>query len=275
MAIGNRDSGGAYSWDSAEGLGQQARVLPGMPLSYEDAAALRDDLERLQRKVGAAEAANREYEAKLERLRKERSLGTSFDGQGGGGSGDRRGIVATTMGSMWTRGVSVGGGLRQGLFYLPRSVVPKFPGECPPYVYITWERRFGGYVANQGLGHPISPDAPQIAVISCVDDAYLFVHFGEALATEHRRVRGYISEATAGAPFENRLYECHFVLDALRTMREWALPLQLAERYLLVAELEGVQFMGDEGPKFFFARISRLETTIRAVCIKKSESDIV
>ena len=33
--------------------------------------------------------------------------------------------------------------------------------------------------------------------------------------------------------------------------------------------------MGDEDPKFFFARISRLETTMRAVGIKKSESDIV
>ena len=58
-------------------------------------------------------------------------------------------------------------------------------------------------------------------------------------------------------------------------MREWALPLHSAERHLLVTELEGVQFMGDEDPKFFFARISRLETTMRAVGIKKSESDIV
>ena len=56
-------------------------------------------------------------------------------------------------------------------------------------------------------------------------------------------------------------------------MREWALPLHPAERHLLVAELEGVQFMEDEGPKFFFARVSRLETTMRAV--KKRESDIV
>ena len=69
-----------------------------------------------------------------------------------------------------------------------------------------------------------------------------------------------------------RLYECHSVSDTLRTMREWALPLQPAERHLLVAELEGVQFMGDEDPKFFFACISRLETTIRAVGIEKSES---
>ena len=59
-------------------------------------------------------------------------------------------------------------------------------------------------------------------------------------------------------------------------MRELALPLQPAERHLLVAELEGVQLMGDEDPKFFFARIiSRLEKTMRAVGIKKSESDIV
>ena len=42
-----------------------------------------------------------------------------------------------------------------------------------------------------------------------------------------------------------------------------------------MAELEGVQFMGDEDPKFFFARISRLETTMHAVGIEKSESDIV
>ena len=246
-----------------------------MALSEENAAALRAELEGLQREKGAAEAANREYEAKLERLRKERSMGTPFDGQGGGGSADRRGTAATTMGSIWTRGVSVGGGLRQGLFYLFRGVVPKFPVECPPYVYIAWERRFEVFIANQGLGHTISPDAPQIAVISCVDDAYLFGHFGEALVSEHRWVWGYICEATADAPFENRLYECHSVSDALRTMREWALALQPAERHLLVAEFKGVQFMGDEDPKFFFARISRLETTMRAVGIKTSESDIV
>ena len=27
VAVGDRDSGGAYSWDSAQGLGQQAGVL--------------------------------------------------------------------------------------------------------------------------------------------------------------------------------------------------------------------------------------------------------
>ena len=171
--------------------------------------------------------------------------------------------------------MSVVGGLGQGLSYVPRGVVPKFPAECPPYVYIAWERRFEVFIANQGLGHTISPDAPQITVISCVDDAYLFGDFGEALVTEHRRVWGYICEATAGASFENRLYECHSVSDALRTMKEWALPLQPAERHLLMAELEGVQFMGDEDPNFLFARISRLETTMRAVGIEKSESEFV
>ena len=176
------------------------------------------------------------------------------------------------MGSIWTRGVSVGGGLRQGLFYLPRSVVPNFPVECPPYVYIAWERRFEVFIANQGLVHTISPDAPRIAVISCVDDAYLFDHFGEALVTEHRRVWGYICETFAGAPFENRLYECHSVSDASRTMREWALSLYPVERHLLVAELEGVR---DKDPNFSFDRNSRLETTMRAIGIKKSESEIV
>ena len=191
-----------------------------MALSEEDVAALRADLERVQRETGAIEAENREYEAKLERLRKERSLGTSFDGQDSGGSADRQGTAASTMGSMWTRGVSAGGGLGQGLPYVPRGIVPKFPVECPPYVYIAWKRRFEVFIANQSLGHTISLDAPQIAVISCVDDAYLFGHFGEALVTEHRRVWGYLCEATADAPFDNRLYECRSVSDALRTMRE-------------------------------------------------------
>ena len=195
-----------------------------------------------QRREEAAkrEAANRESEAKLDRLRKERSVGTSFDGQGGGNSADRRGTAVSTMGSMWTRGVSAGGGLGQGLPHVPRDIVPKFSVECPLYEYIAWERLFEVFIANQGLRHAISPDAPEKVVISCINDAYLVGHFGEALVTDHRRVWGYISEATAGAPFEDRLYECHSVLDALRTMREWPLPLQLAERHLLVAELEGV-----------------------------------
>ena len=92
---------------------------------------------------------------------------------------------------------------------------------------------------------------------------------------EHRRIGGCICEATAGAPFENRPHESPSVSDALRTVREWALPLQPAERHLLVTEFEGVQFMGDGNPIFFFARVSRLETMMRAVRIEKSESEIV
>ena len=69
-----------------------------MALTEEDAAALRAHLEGLQLEKGAAEAANPEYEATLERLRKERSMSTSFDEQGGGSLADRRGTAATTMG---------------------------------------------------------------------------------------------------------------------------------------------------------------------------------
>ena len=102
---------------------------------------------------------------KLDRLRRERSLGISFDGQGGGNSSDRRDTAASTMGPIWTRGVSTGGGLGQSLTYVPRGIVPEFPVECPPYVYIAWERRFEVFIANQGLRHTISPDAPEVAII--------------------------------------------------------------------------------------------------------------
>ena len=90
-----------------------------MPLSDKDVAGLRADLERVQREKKADAA---EYEAKFERLRRERSLGPSFNGLGGGNSSDRRGTAASTMGPMWTRGVSTGGGLGQSLPYVPRGV---------------------------------------------------------------------------------------------------------------------------------------------------------
>ena len=75
-----------------------------MVLSEEDIAALRADLERVRRETDATranlervqrdnEAKIRECEAKLERLRRERSLGTSFDGQGGGNSAGREGLL--------------------------------------------------------------------------------------------------------------------------------------------------------------------------------------
>ena len=128
------------------------------------------------------------------------------------------------MGSMWTRRVSAAGGLWQSLPNFPRGIVPKFSVECSPSEYMAWERRFEAFIAVQGLRHTISPDAPEIAVISCTNNAYLFDQFGEDLVMNHRRVWGYISEATAGATFKDRLYKCRSISDALRIMREGSLP---------------------------------------------------
>ena len=159
---------------------------------------------------------------------------------------DRRGSAVSAMGSMWSRGVSTGADLEQGLPHVSRGIIPRHPVECSPSEYIDWEQRFKASIADQGLRHTISPDALEIAVISCTNNAYLFGQFGEDLVTDHRLVWWYISEATADTAFEDRLYECHSISDALRIMREWSLPLYPAERHLLVAELERVQFMGDE-----------------------------
>ena len=82
-----------------------------MPLSDEDVAALRADLEEVQQEKEATQAeldivqlekeasnaGNREYGMKF---RRERSLGTSFRERGGGGSADHRGTAAPTMGPM-------------------------------------------------------------------------------------------------------------------------------------------------------------------------------
>ena len=173
----------------------------------EEIAALRADLERMKKEK---ELQKRKWETEFERLRRERSWGTSFDTQGGGNSADRRGTAASTMGPMWTREVSAAGGLKQNLPNFPRGIVPKFPVECSPSEHIAWEQRFEFFIADQDLRHTISPDASEIAVISCTNNAYIFGQFGEDLVLEHRRVWGYISEATADAPFENSL-SLHFV----------------------------------------------------------------
>ena len=154
--------------------------------------------------------------------------------------------TVSAMGSMWSRGVSTGADLEQGLPYVSRGIVPRHPVECSPSEYIDWEQRFEAFIADQGLHHTISPDAPEIAAISCTNNAYLFGQFGEDLVTDHRLVWWYISGATADTAFEDRLYECHSISDTLRIMREWSLPLYPVERHLLVAELERVRFMEDE-----------------------------
>ena len=209
----------------------------------EEIAALRADLERMEKEK---ELQKRKWETEFERLRRERSWGTSFDRQGGDNSADQRGTAVPTMGSMWTRGVSTAADLEQSLTYVYRGIVPKLPVECSLSEYIAWEERFEFFIANQGLRHTISLDAPEIAVISCTNNAYHFGQFGEELVLEHRQVWGYISDAAVYVPFESSLYKCHSISDALRMIRKWHLPLYPAERHLLVAELERVQFMGDE-----------------------------
>ena len=72
-----------------------ARMAAMAAQFQETIAKLREDLTarlrveeavnyKMRKEAAKREAANRESEAKLERPRKERSLGTSFDGQGGG-----------------------------------------------------------------------------------------------------------------------------------------------------------------------------------------------
>ena len=239
------------------GLGQQTSVGIMSVLEEEEVAALRADLETMKREKEAAQAELARVQLEKEasdaenrehgmRFRRERSWGTSFDRQGGDNSAGRRGTAVPTMGPMWTRGVRTAADSEQSLTYVYRGIVPKLPVECSPSKYIAWEQCFEVFIANQGLRHTISLDAPEIAVISSTNNAYLFDQFGEELVLQHRQVWGYISDATVYAPFESSLYKCSSISDALRMMRKWHLLLYPAERHLLVAELERVQFMGDE-----------------------------
>ena len=222
--------------------------LETMKREKEEVTALRAELEKAKNNLARIrrEGETTKQKNKFERLRRERSWGTSFDRQVGDNSADRRGTAVPTMGTVWPRGVSTAADSEQSLTYVYRGIVPKLPVEYSPSEYIAWEERFEFFIANQGLRHTICLDAPETAVISSTNNAYLFGQFGEELVLEHRQVRGYISDAAVYAPFESSLYMCHSISDALRMMRKWHLPLYPAERHLLVAELERVQFMGDE-----------------------------
>ena len=225
---------------------ENARMAAMKAKFEEEIAQLRESNKTMREAEAKWKAANRESQTKLERSRKERSLGTSFAGQGGGNAADRRGTAVSAMDSMLTRGVSTGPDLGQPLQNFPRGILPKLPVECSPSQYITWEQRFEAFLTDQGLCHTISSGAPEIAATSDTNNADLFGQFGEDLVMDHRLVWWYISEATADTAFEDRLYECLSISHALRIMREWSLPLFPAQRHLLVAELERVRFMGDE-----------------------------
>ena len=225
---------------------ENARMAAMKAKFEEEIAQLRESNKTMREAEAKRKAVNRESQAKLERSRKERSLGTSFAGQGGGSAADRRGTAVSAMGSMLTRGVSTGADLGQPLQNFPRGILPKLPVICSPSQYIAWEQRFEAFLTDQGLCHTISSGAPEIAATSDTNNADLFGQFGEDLVMDHRLVWWYISEATADTAFEDRLYECPSISDALRIMREWSLPLFPVQRHLLVAELERVRFMGDE-----------------------------
>ena len=255
---------------------ENARMAAMKAKFEEEIAQLRESNKTLREEAEREATANRESEAKLERSRKERSFGTSFAGQGGGNAADRRGTAVSAMGSTLTRGVSTGADLGQPLQNFPRGILPKLPVECSPSQYIAWEQRFEAFLTDQGLCHTISSGAPEIAATSDTNNADLFGQFGEDLVMDHRLVWWHISEATADTAFEDRLYECPSISDALRIMREWSLPLFPVQRHLLVAELEKVRFMGDEESgivQFILRQFPERPSTLHALVVDRGFRD--
>ena len=94
--------------------------MAAMKAKFEEEIAQLRESNKTMREEAKRKAANRESQTKLERSRKERSLGTSFAGQGGGNAADRRGTAVSAMDSMLTRGVSTGADLGQPLQNFPR-----------------------------------------------------------------------------------------------------------------------------------------------------------
>ena len=71
------------------------------------------------------------------------------------------------------------------------------------------------------------------------------------------KVWQYLLEATSNTDIEEKLAACNSVLQAWGVVTEWTLLVSVAEKTLLVQQLENVTMYPDEDPKTFFTPTRR------------------
>ena len=109
--------------------GRMAAMQAEFQKLREDLISMREEIEAQRKKRETAakrKAANRESKAKLERSRKERSLGTSFAGQGGGNAADRRGTAVSSAAGGLTGPHAFG---PKNIYFVPK-ILMKQPHDC-------------------------------------------------------------------------------------------------------------------------------------------------
>ena len=89
----------------------------------------------------------------------------------------------------------------------PNSRPPKFPSTSAKVA--NWEQRMSLFLEAQGLGHTIRHSTNPVPIIGNVDRADLVYRHGEKAVSDHEKAWSCLLDATADAPFKQRLLAAH------------------------------------------------------------------
>ena len=130
------------------------------------------------------------------------------------------------------------------------------------------------FLQAQGLGHTIQHSTNPVPIISDGDRGSLVRRHSEQTVRDHQRAWCFLLDATADAPFEDRLLGCKTLEEAWWIIIGWHMPTTDSEKELLSHQLESAKMATDENPKLFFARVDGLTNTLKSVGVAKEEREI-
>ena len=170
-------------------------------------------------------------------------------------------------------------GTQQNVFQSPSQGItnitsrpPKFPSSATKAS--SWVKRMSLFLQAQGLGYTIQHNPNPVPVISDTDRARLVLRHGEQTVRDHERAWCFLLEATADAPFEDRLLACTTLEEAWWIVAQWHMPATDSEKELLTDQLDNARMGTDEDPKLFFARVDGIINTLRSAGITKEEREV-
>ena len=109
------------------------------------------------------------------------------------------------------------------------------------------------FLQTQGLGYTIRHSTNPVPIVNNDDHESLVYRCGEQTVPDHERAWCFLLDATADAPFEQRLLAAHTLEATWYIIVGWHLPTTDSGKELLTHQLEHIEMAPDEDPKLFFA----------------------
>jgi len=140
----------------------------------------------------------------------------------------------------------------------PNNRPPKFPSTSSKVAH--WQERMSLFLEAQGLGYTIRHSTNPVPIIGNLDRADLVYRHGEKVVSDHEKAWSFLLDATADAPFEERLLASTTLEEVWYTIIGWHLPTTDSEKELLLHQLENVEMAKDEDPKLFSPELTVFPT---------------